>query len=171
MRRTVAIYICRSIHVAGTTLGLVFGAPDLVWPYLTVSDLLASSGGTIVYVAWFAQWGVWVCTHGSSRDAYVRCGIVAATLVPVLPCPRGTPIRLEDVSTAPLAYAAHALIGIFYVAVMLVSIDSAARNAAASLCVAFVILYIGGQLVSCEWAVALGSLAEWTLLHIPLFVI
>ncbi len=146
------------------------GAPDLVWPYLTVSDILTSSVGTILYVSWLASFGVWICTHGSMRDVRSRCGMVGVLLAPVLPCPRGTPIRLEDVSTAPHAYAVHALIGAFYVAVMLGSLDLVARKAASFLCVAFVILYLGGQLASCEWAVALGSLAEWTLLHIPLIV-
>ncbi len=49
--------------------------------------------------------------------------------------------------------------------------SASAASAASALCVAFACLYLGGQLASCEWAVALGSLAEWALLHTPLWIL
>jgi hypothetical protein len=141
MRRDAAVWLCRALLACGAAVGIRFGAPELTWPYCTVSDVLATSGGAILYASWVAAFGVWIATYASFGDAFTRAGLISL-LAPLFPCPHGTPIELRHVPTAPLAYAA---LGGTYVAVMLVSLDQTDARRAWFLCVVFLATYIGGQ--------------------------
>jgi hypothetical protein len=166
MRRDSAVWLCRALVACGAVFGMKVGAPELTWPYFTVSDVLETSGGTILYASWVAALGVWTATHGSFGDAFTRAGIISL-LGPLFPCPHGTPIQIRHVPIAPAAYAAHASLGVTYVAVMLVSLDPKDARISGIICVCFLAMYIGGQLLACEWIVAIASATEWILLLMP----
>ena len=51
---------CGAILALGAAAALAVGSRDLTWPYLTVSDVLASSGGPILYASWVVAIGVYV---------------------------------------------------------------------------------------------------------------
>ena len=166
MRRVTAVWLCRALLACGAAVGIRIGAPELTWPYFTVSDVLETSGGPVMYASWVAALGVWVASHGSLRDAFTRAGLISL-LAPVFPCPNGTPIEIRHVPMAPLAYAAHGALGGAYVAVMLGSLNRKDARRAGVLCAGFLAMYIGGQLLACEWIIAVASMTEWIVLLMP----
>ena len=152
---------CRAILAVGATAALAVGRGDLTWPYVTVSDVLASSGGPVLYASWVVAFGTYFRARGILNVfAAVSC---VALLAPAFAVPYGTPIRIEHAALAPCAYAAHALWALSFVAVT--ASIAEARAIVLALAATTGTLYLGGQLADAPHAVALGCLAEWTLLY------
>jgi hypothetical protein len=149
----------------GAVSGVVVGAPELVWPYVTVSDVLATSGGPLLYASFVACLAMVLAARGAS-SAHARCGACIA-LAPLFPLPFGTPFLLmHHGATAPGACAMHgawALSAFFTVCVGIVE----SRRALAPLAAAVGVMYFGGQVVGCAWMVAVGCAAEWAALFLP----
>ncbi len=149
----------------GCVAGLVVGAPELTWPYATVSDVLATSGGSLVYASWVATFAVWVAARGPS-DAHARAGMVAL-LAPLFPIPYGSPfLLLQHGATAPVACLLHGAWATAFVGTAFAGIVEC-RRALAALAAAVGVMYIGGQVVGCAWMVAVGCAAEWAMCLVP----
>ena len=157
----VVVALCRAILAVGAAAALLVGHRDLTWPHVTVSDVLASSGGPVIYASWVAASAVYFSARGV-RNTFAALSAVAL-LAPAFAVPHGTPIRIEHTMLAPRAYAAHALWALAYVA--LAATVAEGRATVLALAAATGALYIGGQLAHAPVAVALGCLAEWALLY------
>ena len=152
---------CRAMLAVGAGAALVVGRRELTWPYLTVSDVLASSGGPVLYASWVVVMSVYFCSRGVTFFTAISC---VALLAPAFALPYGTPIRIEHAALAPRAYAAHALWALAFVA--LAATIAEARAVVLALALATGTLYLGGQLAGAPRAVALGCIAEWALLYV-----
>ncbi len=155
----------RAMLALGVVSGVVVGAPELTWPYGTVSDVLAtSSGGPLLYASWVATFAMWVALHGPS-NGHALCGMVAL-LAPLFPLPYGTPFLLRHGATAPGACLLHGAWALSYLGAAFV-VTAESRRAIAALAATVGVMYFGGQLVECAWMVAVGCAAEWALLFVP----
>ena len=107
---------CRAILAFGAASALVVGRHDLTWPYVTVSDVLASLGGPVLFASWVVAFGAYWRARGV-RNIFAQASCVAL-LAPAFPLPYGTPIRIEHAALAPCAYAAHSLWALAFVALV-----------------------------------------------------
>ena len=155
------VTVCRAILASGAVAALLVGRGALTWPYVTVSDVLASSGGPVLYASWIAALAVY-CSLRSARSTFPVLAAVGL-LAPAFAVPYGTPIRIEHAMLAPRAYAAHVSWALSYVA--LAATIAKTRATVISLAAATGALYIGGQLADAPVAVALGCIAEWALFY------
>ena len=150
---------------SGAVVGLLRGAPELTWPFFTVSDLLATSGGHIVYGSWVTSLAIWVAVHGTS-DVFARCGAITMC-APLCPVPYGTPFVWQHVYAAPFACALHFAWASAYVSCAFVGL-ARARGRIAWLTAVFAGMFYGGQWMGSPWMVAGGCAVEWALLFLPL---
>jgi hypothetical protein len=158
------VAVRRVMLALGVVSGLVVGAPELTWPYVTVSDVLATSGGSPLYASWVAALAMWVALHGPA-NVHSFYGTVAA-LAPLFPLPYGTPFLLRHGATAPVACLLHGAWALSSIGVAYVGLAEC-RRAVAALAVTVGVMYFGGQVVECPWMVAVGCAAEWALLFVP----
>ena len=156
--------VIRTILAFGAVAGVIIGASELTWPYVTISDVLATSGGVIMYESWVASLVVYFAVRGPVGQ-HARVGALGV-LAPLFPLPYGTPFLLSHVTTAPGACALHCAWAVA-TAVAVCSGPAESRSAATVLAVTTVILYCGGQLAGRAWMVAAGCAAEWALLFSP----
>jgi hypothetical protein len=155
------VSLCRAILASGAASALFVGHRDFTWPYVTVSDVLATSGGPVLYASWAAAFAVY-CSVRCVRGTFPALAAVGL-LAPAFGVPYGTPIRIEHAMLAPRAYAAHVSWALAYVA--LAATIAETRATVISLAAATSALYVGGQLADAPVAVALGCFAEWALLY------
>jgi len=158
----------RATLAFGAVAGVFVGAPELTWPYVTVSDVLATSGGPLLYASWAACLALCLATRGPA-NAHAVCG-VASLLAPLFPLPYGTPFLLRHGATAPGACLLHGAWAITFLCVAFVGIAEC-RRAVAALAATVGAMYFGGQVVGCAWMVAVGCAAEWALLFAPAFYV
>lgn len=149
----------------GLVSGVVVGAPELTWPYVTVSDVLATSGGPLVYASWVASLAMWIAARGPA-NAHALCGMVAI-LAPLFPLPYGTPfLLLPHCAAAPGACLMHGAWALTFLCVAFVWIVET-RRAFAALAAVIGVMYFGGQVVGCAWMVAVGCAAEVAMCFLP----
>ena len=70
-------------------------------------------------------------------------------------------------ASAARSLSAHGALGGAYVAVMLGSLNKKDALRTGLLCAGFLAMYIGGQLLACEWIVAVAYVTEWIVLLMP----
>jgi hypothetical protein len=151
----------RTTLAIGFVSCVVVGAPELTWPYVTISDALATSGGSLIYASWAACLAMWLRARGPS-NAHARC-LMVSLLAPLVPIPYGTPFLLHHCATAPVACLMHGAWALAFISTSFVGIVES-RRASAALMVTVGVMYFGGQLAECAWMVAVGCAAEWALL-------
>ena len=149
---------------SGAVVGVMTGASELTWPFFTVSDVLATSGGYIVYGSWVASLALWVAVHGTT-DVFAKCGTVAVC-APLFPIPYGTPLVWQHVFMAPIACMLHFAWAVAFVSCAFVGLAQA-RGPIASLTAVFAGMFFGGQWIGSPWMVAGGCVVEWALLFVP----
>ncbi len=153
----------------GLALGAFIGRTDLVWPHFTVSDILESGGGRIVYTSWALA----IAAEYALNGRIYRCGFIAM-MWPLFRVPHGTPVlppiaeaierALAGDETNMTASHAAELVLHFAWACAFVSAQYAPIRLRAAFAVAFVSFSIVGTVARIEWLVALACFSEIVLL-------
>jgi hypothetical protein len=157
-----------AIVFVGLALGALVGRADLVWPHFTVSDILESGGGRLVYTSWALALAAEYAINGR-----VYRGGIIAMMWPLFRVPHGTPavppiaealegaLAGERVANAPQVAP---LIAHFAWASAFVAAQYAPVRLRATLAGAFVSLTIVGTVARIGPLVALACCAEIVLL-------
>ncbi len=140
--------------------GVYVGSSELVYPYYTVSDVLATRGGLFAQTGILVSTGLFVALHGPSA-----CPI-AALLVLLFPLPLGTPFVLEHVPVAPIGCLLHMLAALAYIASIAVDIV-VPTSVLRCLLATFAASYYVGLHCHQPTLVLAGCVLEWMLLFIP----
>jgi hypothetical protein len=153
--------------VAGAVMGIAVSgcAGDLEWPFITVSDILSSSGGAILYGSWILYFGI-----AARRGIHQRIAAVAV-LAPLFPLPRGgVSGSIVDIDLVTKALVMHYIWAVSYITAVLLSPSIGIRRVSSVLVLPWGVAYFGGQLIACDWIVFLGCVLEWALLFAPAMV-
>jgi hypothetical protein len=149
--------------VLGTSLiaGVYVGSSELVFPYYTVSDVLATSGGWYTYTGLVLSAAMFTARHGPSP-----CPLTAL-LILLFPLPLGTPFVLAHFNVAPFGCLLHTLAASAYVVSIAVDIV-VPYSVVWCLSTLFASFYYTGLAYRQPTWVLVGCALEWMLLFIPL---
>lgn len=134
-------------------------AGELEWPFITVSDVLSSSGGAVLYGSWIVAFGI-----ALRRGRHKRLGSVAA-LAPIF-TPRGMP-KTFSIESVPAAVVLHYLWAFAFIALVVFSPDRGTRRVSSAIAPVWAVAYFGGQWIACNWIIFVGCVLEWALLFTP----
>jgi hypothetical protein len=164
--RVAVVMVCRVLLLSGSVIGVAKGAPELTWPFFTVSDVLATSGGRIMYASWVASLVVWLPVNGMN-SVFSTCGAVAVC-APLFPVPCGTPFVWQHLLTSPVQSARHFAWAATFIACAFAGLVRA-RYWIAMLVATFACMFSVGQWLGSPWLVAGGCMVEWGLMFLPMF--